>query len=189
MNPGLCVRVCVCCVGVCLSPNAHQSRPGPRFPKEPFSVRAGRADLNPDHHKHTPLFYNKSRLPKTAPKVSMCWGKKMDSTGMEHGGQAGGEKLAKSALAPPVGGVQVCAKAGNLFGSIRRSEAEAQRLGCSLLRVLQGALITVIAPPCSLRFFDISALAQSLILAFGQIFPGPRRACAGRDERVLWYSC
>lgn len=77
----------------------------------------------------------------------MCWEKKMDSTGIEHGGQAGGEKGTKFALAPPVGSVQVCAKAGNLFRSIRRSEAEAQRLGCSLLQVLQGALITVIAPP------------------------------------------
>lgn len=45
---------------------------------------------------------------------------------MERGGQAGGGKRTEFALAAPVGGVQVCAKAGNLFGSIRRSEAEAQ---------------------------------------------------------------
>lgn len=70
----------------------------------------------------------------------------MDSTGMEDEGQAGGEKLTKFPLAPPFGGIQVGAKAENLFRSIRRSEAEAQRLGCMLLLLLKGALITVIAP-------------------------------------------
>lgn len=46
----------------------------------------------------------------------------------------------------PIDSIQVCAKAENLFKSIRRSRAEAERLGCTLLLLLQGALITVIAP-------------------------------------------
>lgn len=68
----------------------------------------------------------------------------MDSTGTE--GETGGEKLTKFTLSSPVDGVQVCAKAENLFRSIWRNEAEAQRLGCMLLLLLKGALITVIAP-------------------------------------------
>lgn len=48
-------------------------------------------------------------------------------------------------LRPPVDSIQVCAKAENLFQSIRRSKAEAERLGCTLLLLLKGALITVIA--------------------------------------------
>lgn len=46
---------------------------------------------------------------------------------------------------PPVDSIQVCAKAENLFQSIWTSEAEAERLGCTLLLLLEGALITVIA--------------------------------------------
>lgn len=56
------------------------------------------------------------------------------------------DKRTKCATAPPVDGDQVCAKAENLFRSIRGSRAEAQRLGCVLLLHLLGALITVIAP-------------------------------------------
>lgn len=176
--------VCVC---ACLSPDAYQSRRGPRFPKEPFSVRAGRADLNPDHHKHTPLFYNKSRLPKTAPKVSMCWKKKMDSTGTE--GETGGEKTNQ------IYTLLSCWRRSGVCKSRKSIQIDLEErswgpeIGLYAPAAPQGSLDHGYSPPCSLRYFDISALAQSLILAFGQIFSRLRRACALRDERVLWYSC
>ena len=57
-----------------------------------------------------------------------------------------GEETENQIYVPPVDSIQVCAKAENLFQSIRKSRAEAERLGCTPLLLLKGALITVIAP-------------------------------------------
>lgn len=57
-----------------------------------------------------------------------------------------GKRQTKSNLRPPIDSIQVCAKAENLFKSIWRNKAEAERLGCTLPLLLKGALITVIAP-------------------------------------------
>lgn len=73
----------------------------------------------------------------------------MDSIGIQYEGQEGGEKRGRNRepnLRPTVDSIQVCAKAENLFRSIWKSRAEAERLGCTLLLLLKGALITVIAP-------------------------------------------
>ena len=60
----LCVSVCVCvCSQDILLPKPSKAS----FSKEPFNLRAGRADLDRDHHKHTLLFYNKPGVPKTTP--------------------------------------------------------------------------------------------------------------------------
>lgn len=73
----------------------------------------------------------------------------MDSIAIQYEGREGGGKKARHRepnLCPPVDSIQVCAKAENLFQSIWKSKAEAERLGCTLLLLLKGALITVIAP-------------------------------------------
>lgn len=73
----------------------------------------------------------------------------MDSIGIQFEGQKrGGEKVRQSKpnLCPPVDNIKVFAKAGNLFKSIWRNKAEAERLGCTLLLLLKGTLITVIGP-------------------------------------------
>lgn len=74
----------------------------------------------------------------------------MDSIGIQYEGWEGGEEKKgrdrEPNLRPPVDSIQVCAKAENLFRSIWKSKPEAERLGCTLLLLLKGALITVIAP-------------------------------------------
>lgn len=53
--------------------------------------------------------------------------------------------MEETKFACPVDSVQVCAKTENLFQLIQKSQTEAERLGRTLLLLLKGALITVIA--------------------------------------------
>lgn len=105
--------------------------------------------------------------------------------GIQCEGQEGGEKKRGGRERKPnmyvllVDSIQVCAKAENLLRSIWKSNAEAGRLGCTLLSLLKGALIMIVAP-CSSPRFDISALAQYLILALWQnLLQAPKSVFGG----------
>lgn len=162
------------------------------FQRTLSNLGAGRADLKRDHHKHTPLFYNKRCLPKTAPKVfffflllplcvlkNIAGGKSMVFDGERErvtgrdGFNQNLQQQFRYALTQ-----EGKKKKKNLFKSIRRRKAEAGEGDWVMCRppLLQGALITVIAPPCSLRCFDISSISRrSHLHKSGKSFvPGSR---------------